>query len=232
MSSHGGAPRIVKKYGNRRLYDTTESRYVTLEELAVSIKGGAEVRVVDAQTGQDLTQTTLAQIILEGRGAAQFLSVPILTQLLRMSDDSLAEFFGRYVSMALDFYQQTRTGMQSFGPFAPFAMPYAATSAFARLVGNALPFGAAPQHNGPPPVPYASVAPAPSEPEAPEAPEAPAPTADSIALDELRRQLDALEKTVRAAQHEASAPKKKPSAAAPKKKPAPAAPKKKPARTR
>ena len=68
--------------------------------------------------------------------------------------------------------------------------------------------------------------------EAPEAPEAPAPTADSIALDELRRQLDALEKTVRAAQHEASAPKKKPSAAAPKKKPAPAAPKKKPARTR
>ena len=202
MNKRPAPPRIIKKYSNRRLYDTTLSSYVTLEELAASIRAGHDARIIDAQTGEDLTQATLTQMILEGRGAAQFLSVPILTQLLRMSDDSLAEFFGRYVSMALDFYQQTRTGMQSFGPFAPFAMP------------------------------YASVAPAPSEPEAPEAPEAPAPTADSIALDELRRQLDALEKTVRAAQHEASAPKKKPSAAAPKKKPAPAAPKKKPARTR
>jgi len=81
-------------------------------------------------------------------------------------------------------------------------------------------------------VPYASVAPAPPEPEAPEAPEAPAPTADSIALDELRRQLDALEKTVRAAQHEASAPKKPAPAAAPKKQPGAASPKKKPSRTR
>lgn len=234
MTRRPAPPRIIKKYSNRRLYDTTLSSYVTLEELAASIRAGHDARIIDAQTGEDLTQATLTQMILEGRGAAQFLSVPILTQLLRMSDDSLAEFFGRYVSMALDFYQQTRTGMQSFGPFAPFAMPYAATSAFARLVGNALPFGAAPQHDGPPPVPYASVAPAPPEPEpeAPEAPEAPAPTADSIALDELRRQLDALEKSVRAAQHEASAPKKKQSAAAPKKKPGAAAPKKKPARTR
>jgi len=230
MTRRPAPPRIIKKYSNRRLYDTTLSSYVTLEELAASIRAGHDARIIDAQTGEDLTQATLTQMILEGRGAAQFLSVPILTQLLRMSDDSLAEFFGRYVSMALDFYQQTRTGMQSFGPFAPFAMPYAATSAFARLVGNALPFGAAPQHAAPPPVPYASVAPAPPEPEpeATEATEAPAPTADSIALDELRRQLDALEKSVRAAQHEASAPKKKPGAAAPKKKPGAAAPKKKP----
>lgn len=230
MNKRPAPPRIIKKYGNRRLYDTTLSSYVTLEELAESIRAGHDARIIDAQFGEDLTQTTLTQMILEGRGAAQFLSVPILTQLLRMSDDALGEFLGRYVSMALEFYQQTRTGMQSFGPFAPFAMPYAATSAFARLVGNALPFGAAaPQQNGPPPVAYASVAPAPPEPE----PEAPAPTADSIALDDLRRQLDALEKTVRAAQHEASAPKKKPAAAAaPKKKPSAAPAKKKPARAR
>ena len=133
MSSHGGAPRIVKKYGNRRLYDTTESRYVTLEELAVSIKGGAEVRVVDAQTGQDLTQTTLAQIILEGRGAAQFLSVPILTQLVRMNDDALADFFGRWLSAALELYQGARQGVQALTPYNPLAaVPFAASRAAAQ----------------------------------------------------------------------------------------------------
>ncbi|MDO9020138.1 MAG: polyhydroxyalkanoate synthesis regulator DNA-binding domain-containing protein [Deltaproteobacteria bacterium] len=225
MNKRPAPPRVIKKYGNRRLYDTTLSSYVTLDELAASIRAGHDARIVDAQTGDDLTQTTLTQMILEGRGAAQFLSVPILTQLLRMSDDALAEFFGRYVSMALDFYQQTRSGMQSFGPFAPFAMPYAASSALARLVGNALPFGAGSQ--APAPSAYAQVAP-PMPPDA-ALDEPAAPTADSIALDDLRRKLDALEKTVRAGQHE-RAPKRLPPA--PKKKPAPAAAKKKPARTR
>ncbi len=208
MSKRPAPPRVIKKYGNRRLYDTTLSRYVTLDELADSIRVGHDARIVDAQTGDDLTQTTLTQMILEGRGAAQFLSVPILTQLLRMSDDALAEFFGRYVSMALDLYQQTRTGMQSFGPFAPFAMPYAATNAFARLVGNALPFRGAPQQPAAPQAPL----------EAPAEEDPPPPTADSLALDDLRRKLDALEKSVRAAQRPA-APKKP-------------ATKKKPARTR
>lgn len=205
MSKRPAPPRVIKKYGNRRLYDTTLSRYVTLEELADSIRAGHDARIIDAQSGDDLTQTTLTQMILEGRGAAQFLSVPILTQLLRMSDDALAEFFGRYVSMALDLYQQTRTGMQSFGPFAPFAMPYAATNAFARLVGNALPFRAAPQHTPPPPRPVEAAA----------EDDPPAPTADSLTLDDLRRKLEALEKTVRAAQRPAApkkpAAKKKPS---------------------
>jgi polyhydroxyalkanoate synthesis repressor PhaR len=212
MSKRPAPPRIIKKYGNRRLYDTTLSSYVTLDELAASIRAGVDARIVDAQTGADLTQTTLTQMILEGRGAAQFLSVPILTSLLRMSDDALAEFFGRYVSMALDFYQQTRSGMQSFGPFAPFAMPYAASSALARLVGNALPFGAAP----PPPVSYAAVASTPP-PDAPDdAPPVTPTAADGTTLDDLVRKLDALERSVHAAARQ--------------KAPAPSAPKKKPAR--
>lgn len=227
MSKRPLPPRVIKKYGNRRLYDTTLSSYVTLDELAACIRAGHDARVVDAQTGDDLTQTTLTQMILEGRGAAQFLSVPILTQLLRMSDDALAEFFGRYVSMALDFYQQTRTGMQSFGPFAPFAMPYAASTALARLVGNALPFGAGAQPPSPPPSAYAQVAP-PMPPE-PALDGPAAPTADSIALDDLRRKLDALEKTVRAGQQERAPKRLSPPA---KKKPAAATAKKKPARAR
>ena len=56
---------LVKKYGNRRLYDTDQSRYITLEQLAESVRQGKDVRVVDARTGDDLTTATLAQIIVE-----------------------------------------------------------------------------------------------------------------------------------------------------------------------
>ena len=62
---------LVKKYANRRLYDMEASPYVTLEELAERIRAGAEARVVDAKTNDDITQSTLAQIILESRGAAK-----------------------------------------------------------------------------------------------------------------------------------------------------------------
>lgn len=89
---------LVKKYGNRRLYDTEASRYITLEELSARIREGDDVDVIDAKTGQDLTQVTLAQIILESRGGAKLLPVPLLKQLVRMGDDALAEFFGRYVA--------------------------------------------------------------------------------------------------------------------------------------
>ena len=81
---------IVKKYSNRRLYDTSDSRYVTLEELAEKVRQGEDVRVVDAKTGEDLTAATLTQIIVEGRGAAKLLPVPLLTQLVRLGDS--AEF--------------------------------------------------------------------------------------------------------------------------------------------
>src|SRR5437016_11516826 len=85
---------LVKKYGNRRLYDTDQSKYITLEELAETVRQGKDVRVVDAKTGEDLTTATLAQIIIEWRGAARLLPQALLVQLIRMGDDSLAEFLG------------------------------------------------------------------------------------------------------------------------------------------
>lgn len=112
---------IVKKYSNRRLYDTHASRYITLEELSERIRAGADVRVVDAQTDADLTQATLTQIILEGRGGAKLLPVPVLMRLVRMGDDALAEFFGRYVAWALDVYLAARQGAQAMMPLNPFA---------------------------------------------------------------------------------------------------------------
>jgi polyhydroxyalkanoate synthesis repressor PhaR len=118
---------VTKKYSNRRLYDTGESRYITLEELAERIRAGADVKVVDAKTGDDLTQATLTQIIIESRGAAQLLPVPLLTQLVRMGDDAFAEFLSRYMSSALELYFQAKQGVQAavkpYNPFLSMGMP-------------------------------------------------------------------------------------------------------------
>ena len=120
---------LVKKYGNRRLYDTEESRYVRLDEIAERIRGGADVQVVDARTGADLTAPALAQIIFEDRNAARLLPVPLLLQLIRMGDGPLAEFLGRYVSLALEMYLQARSGLGTlYNPFAALR-PYPAPRA-------------------------------------------------------------------------------------------------------
>jgi polyhydroxyalkanoate synthesis repressor PhaR len=120
---------LVKKYGNRRLYDSESSRYVRLGEIAERIRAGADVRVVDAKSNADLTAPTLAQIIFEDRNAARLLPVPLLLQLIRMGDDSLAEFLGRYVSWALEMYLQARQGPGALFPFSPFlGSPFSAPS--------------------------------------------------------------------------------------------------------
>jgi polyhydroxyalkanoate synthesis repressor PhaR len=111
---------VIKKYGNRRLYDTVESKYIKLEEVADRIRKGADVRVLDAKTEKDLTQATLAQIILESRGAAKMLPEHLLTQLIRMGDDDLTEFFGRFVGVALEMYGQARQGAQGLLSYNPF----------------------------------------------------------------------------------------------------------------
>jgi polyhydroxyalkanoate synthesis repressor PhaR len=204
-------PVTIKKYGNRRLYDTEDSRYVTLEELAAKVRGGTDVRVVDAKSDADLTQATLTQIIIEGRGAAKLLPVSLLTQLIRLSDDALAEFFGRYVSGALELYQQMRRGAQSVAPYNPLAsLPFAATDALARLwMSNpfqAAAFGAGAGWGGdadrtPPP----EVTPPPEFYERPETepgvePEAPR-EASSAEVAELRRELEELKRSVTQSRH-------------------------------
>ena len=131
---------LIKKYGNRRLYDTAGSRYITLEELAEIVRREDSVRVVDAKTGEDLTTSTLAQIIVEGRGAARLLPVPLLVQLIRMRDDALAEFLGQYVAWALEMYLQARQGLPAVASFNPFArMAYRPPAGFSRMFGMGSP---------------------------------------------------------------------------------------------
>jgi polyhydroxyalkanoate synthesis repressor PhaR len=78
---------IIKRYSNRKLYDTQESRYVTLEEIEEMIRGSKEISVVDASTGEDLTSVTLAQIILENeRNRRAALPSAFLHQLIKHGD--------------------------------------------------------------------------------------------------------------------------------------------------
>lgn len=175
----------IKKYSNRRLYDTEASRYITSEELSDRIRAGRDVQVVDAKTGEDLTQATLVQVIIEGRGAGRMLPVPLLHQMIRLGDEALGEFMGRWMAMALDLYLQARSGAQSLAPLNPLAtLPFGATNALARLLGGAMPFLGGGWGPAPTPAP---------EPAAPPRP-APAPPAanpvDEMAM--LRRDMDAL----------------------------------------
>ncbi|MEM6995079.1 MAG: polyhydroxyalkanoate synthesis regulator DNA-binding domain-containing protein, partial [Myxococcota bacterium] len=115
----------IKKYGNRRLYDTSSSSYITLDKLAEKIRGGEQVQVVDAKSGEDLTQVTLAQMVLEGP-SAKLLPAALLHQLIRLQDDDFAEFFGRYVTWALDVYLLARAGGSAAASGFPFPMgPFA-----------------------------------------------------------------------------------------------------------
>jgi polyhydroxyalkanoate synthesis repressor PhaR len=147
---------LIKKYGNRRLYDTDRSRYITLEELADIVRREDGVRVVDAKSGEDLTTSTLAQIIVEGRGAARLLPLPLLVQLIRMGDDALAEFLGQYVTWALEVYLQTRQGVQAMAPFNPFAaMSYRPGAGLSRMFGMGPPQPPQPASRPPPAAPAA-----------------------------------------------------------------------------
>jgi len=183
---------LVKKYSNRRLYDTEGSAYITLEELAEKIRLGAEVRVVDAKTNEDLTQLTLTQIIMESRGAARLLPVPLLTQLIRMGDDSLTEFLGRYMSTALELYLQAKHGAQAIAPYNPLAnVPFAVTNALARLIVGGLGLGGPPPATPPSPSAYAGW----GEPAPPPAPLSAAPASTDMA--DLRRELDELKASMK-----------------------------------
>ena len=105
---------IIKKYGNRRLYDTATSRYINLEEIATLIRNGKEVRVVDAKTGEDLTRVTLTQIIVEdARGEPTGLPLELLRQLIVASDRVGREFVMWYLNSAFNAYQKVQESLQS-----------------------------------------------------------------------------------------------------------------------
>lgn len=117
---------IIKKYANRRLYNTETSTYITLNDLASIIRTGRNVEVVDAKTAEDLTRSTLAQIILEeeGKGAAM-LPVSFLKNVIGFYDNSMQTILPHYLEMVMDVFQKNQTHIKNetnkaLGGFSPF----------------------------------------------------------------------------------------------------------------
>ena len=105
---------LIKKYGNRRLYDTTSSRYVNLDDLAAHIRAGREVRVVDAKSGRDLTRVLLTQIITEdAKDKPTGLPLELLRQLIIASDEVRQEFLMWYLKSAFDTYEKVQSTVQN-----------------------------------------------------------------------------------------------------------------------
>jgi len=105
---------IIKKYENRRLYNTSTSHYITLAEIADIIRQGTEVQVVDVKTGDDLTRVTLTQIIVEdARDSPTGLPLELLRQLIVASDQARHDFVMWYLKSAFDTYQTVREGLQN-----------------------------------------------------------------------------------------------------------------------
>jgi len=104
----------IKKYPNRRLYDTSAGKYVNLEDLATMIRDGREIQVVDSKTGEDITRVVLTQIILEdAKGQPTGLPLELLRQLIMVSDRAGQEFISWYLKSAFDTYQKVNTAVQT-----------------------------------------------------------------------------------------------------------------------
>src|SRR5438270_8105076 len=86
-------PKVIKRYTNRKLYDTVESRYVTLDEIAHMIKGGAEVKIIDNRSKEDLTSVTLAQIIFEEEKKRSQMPLGVLREIIRHGGAAVAVFY-------------------------------------------------------------------------------------------------------------------------------------------
>ena len=107
----------IKKYANRRLYDTESSTYITLDRLAEMVREGREFEVVDAKTGDDITRHVLTQIIVdeESRGATM-LPVNFLKQLIGLYGNSMQGMVPQYLEAAMDAFQRNQTAMRdAFG---------------------------------------------------------------------------------------------------------------------
>jgi len=185
----------LRKYPNRRYYDSQRSCHVTLEEIYEMIRSGAEVRVTDSKTAEDITAKVLAQIILEhDPPKLGILPVELLHQLIRANEPLIREFVDKYFSQALlvflesqrqfDRYLRQSMGLDAAG--APWAKMMMAPLRSMWYGAGTTPASATPPTEKAPPAPDGDPAPAP-------------PAADAASgellqqLDDLRRQLAAVQ---------------------------------------
>jgi polyhydroxyalkanoate synthesis repressor PhaR len=147
-SSDGSGTVIIKKYANRRLYNTETSSYITLEHLAAMTREGRDFKVIDAKTEEDITHNVLTQIIMEEETRGQtMLPVSFLRQLISLYGDSMQSMVPQYLEASMEAFRRNQTqfrqameGAFAGGPFAEIAkrnmaMFEAAASAFKPPVG-------------------------------------------------------------------------------------------------
>ncbi len=112
-------PIVIKKYENRRLYDTHSSRYVNLDGVAELVRGGRDIQVVDSKTGEDVTRHVLTQIIVDGaKDPEHGPPLEFLRDLVRARDQAGRDFFQWYLKSAGEVYERMRESMRR-SPFTP-----------------------------------------------------------------------------------------------------------------
>ncbi len=183
------APTTIKKYANRRLYNTGTSTYVTLEDLADMLKRDEDFVVVDAKSGEDITRSVLTQIIFEQENKGQnLLPIAFLRQLIRFYGDSIQNLIPTYLDFSIDSLvrDQEKLRKQMSGAFGPNAtldvlgdQVRRNTEMFEQAMRMFLPFGVAGERP--------AAARSGEEKAKPAAPE-------SGDIDALRRQLDDMQK--------------------------------------
>ncbi len=195
--SNGGERVVIKKYANRRLYNTASSSYVTLEHLSDMVKEGVDFVVYDAKSGEDITRSVLTQIIFEeeNRGGGQnLLPIQFLRQLIGFYGNQMQAFVPSYLEMSLEnFAKQQERFRAQFGAMAPGAALSGAglgayeeqirqnMALFDRAMKMFSPFGFPPQGA------------APAEPAKAAEASAPAAAGEGEALDELKKQMAAMQ---------------------------------------
>jgi polyhydroxyalkanoate synthesis repressor PhaR len=197
-------PTTIKKYANRRLYNTGTSTYVTLEDLAEMVKNGEDFTVIDAKSGEDITRNVLTQIIFEQENKGQnLLPITFLRQLIRFYGDSIQNLVPTYLDFSIDSLVRDQDKLRgqmanAFGPgaFGPAALGAVTdqvrrnTEMFEQAMRMFLPFA-----NGgsrPEAAPSSSSSSSSSAPPRSEA--SAAPKAEASDMEALRRQLDEMQK--------------------------------------
>jgi polyhydroxyalkanoate synthesis repressor PhaR len=144
---------VVKKYANRRLYNTATSSYVTLDELSKMVRTGSHFVVYDAKTGEDLTRSVLTQIILEEDSKGRnLLPINFLRQVIGFYDDSLRAFLPRYLELSMENFARNQEQIRRYiegtlgrffpmGPFEDMARQNMAMLQRAANMFNPLPGG-------------------------------------------------------------------------------------------
>lgn len=113
MANKTGQTRIIKKYPNRRLYDTEVSRYITVADVRDLVMRGAEFKVVDANSKADITRPTLLQIIMEQEaGGEPLFTADILSKMIRFYGDSVQGVFSTYLEKSLELFVEQQTQLQ------------------------------------------------------------------------------------------------------------------------